>query len=713
MSRPDANRIALRAIRSILDAAHPFETTVVDKPVTVEVSRIPQRPWPDFARAVTEAEDGAWPRGVGVRARWDGGQVGLLVDCRSWTSGDHVGLVGLVVRLENAQRELLWITLPHSLANAADGDEATAKASFAISKRKHASPNHDAVKAGAELLKELVRKSGLPILSRSVSGAFTVRVPGGEVLPDARTAFERLVRLALYKLDFFDFGEGVAQRGRPLIDHPVLDRMRALHEVGSVSEDEADEEEEADELLNETSAIGSSLNLILYGPPGTGKTFEIQRDLLPMYVVAGRQEPGELLDVDRDTASNWTWYEIVAVALHDLGGRADVPTISRHPVVRAKYASGRATTSIAHHVWRALQRHAISASTTVNVARRAAYQVFDKHVDSTWFFPEGPPPDVFFFLEDNSHSSKGSRDEHRYTFVTFHQSFGYEDFIEGIRPSVIEEEDPDEARLVYKLEDGIFLRAAQDALSLSGYEGSLDDFCRLSTDDRTKQLEGAPRYGLFIDEINRGNVSRIFGELITLIEPDKRLGAENEVIVTLPYSRRRFGVPSNLQLVGTMNTADRSVEALDTALRRRFEFKEVPPRPELLDFEVDGGVHVGKLLATFNRRIAKLLDRDHRIGHAYFMPLVDDPSLDRLKRIFRNAVIPLLQEYFFGDWGRIGLVLGKEFVVRHDSAGSVFADFQHDDSEVLDQRVSYEMADIDGLSNLAFRRIYEDVAADD
>ncbi|GJA17838.1 AAA family ATPase [Aeromonas caviae] len=158
---------------------------------------------------------------------------------------------------------------------------------------------------------------------------------------------------------------------------------------------------------------------------------------------------------------------------------------------------------------------------------------------------------------------------------------------------------------------------------------------------------------LIIDEINRGNVSRIFGELITLIEPSKRAGAAEALSTTLPYSKQPFSVPDNLYLIGTMNTADRSLAGLDIALRRRFVFREMPPRPQLLDDIEVAGVNIGQLLRVMNQRIEVLLDRDHCLGHAYFMPLKGDPTLARLESILRSQILPLLQEYFFEDWQRI------------------------------------------------------------
>lgn len=164
-------------------------------------------------------------------------------------------------------------------------------------------------------------------------------------------------------------------------------------------------------------------------------------------------------------------------------------------------------------------------------------------------------------------------------------------------------------------------------------------------------------YVLIIDEINRGNVSSIFGELITLIEPDKRKGEPEELSAILPYSKKRFSVPKNLHILGTMNTADRSVEALDTALRRRFSFEEILPKPSLLTNE-PGGISMKELLTVMNERIEVLVDRDHTIGHAFFM---NNNSLDDLRNTFANKVIPLLQEYFYGDYGKMEMVIGSAF----------------------------------------------------
>lgn len=179
-----------------------------------------------------------------------------------------------------------------------------------------------------------------------------------------------------------------------------------------------------------------------------------------------------------------------------------------------------------------------------------------------------------------------------------------------------------------------------------------------SQDEQITVEENNKNYVFIIDEINRGNISKILGELITLIEPTKRLGAPEQMKVRLPYSKEEFGVPQNVYLLGTMNTADRSVAMMDTALRRRFRFIEMMPNVELLQGIKVGNIDIEKMVDTINKRIEVLYDREHTIGHAYFMELKNEPTIESLENIFKNAIIPLLQEYFYEDYSKIQLILG-------------------------------------------------------
>ncbi len=225
--------------------------------------------------------------------------------------------------------------------------------------------------------------------------------------------------------------------------------------------------------------------------------------------------------------------------------------------------------------------------------------------------------------------AKAFTDPDKVKMVTFHQSFAYEEFVEGIKPVIVE------GQVAYDVVDGVFKRICQAA--------------RENPDSQ---------YLLIIDEINRANIAKVLGELITLIEDDKRLGQANEVQVTLPYSGKPFGVPHNLTLLGTMNTADRSIALLDLALRRRFTFVEMAPDPTLLNPDV-AGVNLQSLLLRLNKRVAALLDRDHQIGHSYLMGADD---ADGLHFAWYRRVVPLLQEYFYGDGERLQAVLGNAFV---------------------------------------------------
>ncbi|MBW1619549.1 AAA domain-containing protein [Empedobacter falsenii] len=410
------------------------------------------------------------------------------------------------------------------------------------------------------------------------------------------------------------------------------------------------------------------LNQILYGPPGTGKTYSLKQKFFDLFTV--RENSLSREQFLNELVKPLSWWQVITIVLLDIN-KARVTEIYDHELIKIK-ESQSASKTIVPTIWGQLQAHTIKECQHVNVEKRQNPLYFSKDENSNWTIDLQLVKDLYpeiIEIYDSFKNFNPSPDKliKNYEFITFHQSYSYEDFMEGIKPDLENEE----GELKYKIEDGIFKRIA----------------------DRAKR-DPFNKYALFIDEINRGNVSQIFGELITLIEEDKRLGNKEALEVTLPYSKEKFGVPSNLYIIGTMNTADRSVEALDTALRRRFVFEEMPPKYDLEGLQQElFGFKAGEILKTINQRIEKLLDRDHQIGHAYFIKKNETTIIDS----FYKNIIPLLQEYFFGDYGKIGLVLGKGFI-RDDSEfkenkveTSFFASFSYDNAEDFENRISYRV----------------------
>ncbi len=285
-----------------------------------------------------------------------------------------------------------------------------------------------------------------------------------------------------------------------------------------------------------------------------------------------------------------------------------------------------------------------------------------------------------------------------YKFITFHPSYSYEEFVEGLKP-----ENNEDGQITYRVEEGIFKKICRDAFNAlmdsAGIETrweSREDLPELNEKDREKIKDKVsagsfPKFFLIIDEINRGDISKIFGELITLLEADKRLFADNELTVILPYSKKKFGIPPNLYIIGTMNTADRSIALIDVALRRRFGFVEVPPSYSVLlrelglnkdsiteekAIEILEGWKENELredikklairvLYTLNQKIQLIYDRDHQIGHSYFLKLKDG-NIETLRQVWYCEVVPLLQEYFYNDWEKLKYLLKGGFVEELD-----------------------------------------------
>ncbi|HAA1895872.1 TPA_asm: AAA family ATPase [Campylobacter jejuni] len=397
---------------------------------------------------------------------------------------------------------------------------------------------------------------------------------------------------------------------------------------------------------------------------------------------------------------------------------------------------------------------------------------------------------------ENRDEKKAKFDEYvkngQIVFTTFHQSYGYEEFVEGIKPRIDSKENSKEVE--YEIKDGIFKELCKKALDnykvslltqeefvkSEDLENKIEIFLdelvdqqkfiekiqsggfkleeynekyRIITDDTNANLylnleifktllenkdkiingrsikqilnnkhrrqidsyyfqlvklfkereqdykvDNNPSekpelkpYIIIIDEINRGNVSKIFGELITLIEASKRIGEKEELKVTLPYSGKEFGVPKNVYIIGTMNTADRSITSLDTALRRRFEFIEMMPDVSKLSMDCEG-INLQELLKAINTRIEYLLDREKTIGHAFFVSV---ENLEDLKKVFQNKIIPLLQEYFYNDYALINEVLNHNGMIKEDKKDDKYLQKIKNLDSVNSERSIYNIASFD------------------
>lgn len=493
------------------------------------------------------------------------------------------------------------------------------------------------------------------------------------------------------------------------LETSIQERSKPLFEKYGNNKNNKDDENEGDTMPNTPTTKNPPLNQILYGPPGTGKTYNTINKALEILGYGVQDDDKSKITLD---------YDKIKQKLQE--------------IAKSEYTKALNLENLDYKNKRELTK----------------------------------------LLFDYYHKNE------QIEFITFHQSFSYEEFVEGIKPNTDNPEN-----MVYEVQDGIFkkicekaliddnkkinilrknieiyrndmiktIKQTQQPLNYQGVEFKITDEAKdiladnlafviqvgnlkqildkmqnfenidkiieevLSNyvDDKSKLLDYVKRYKAFIDyientllkpepyiliidEINRGNISKILGELITLIEPSKRIGADEELRVSLPYSANEFdggkgfGVPKNLYIIGTMNTADRSIALLDTALRRRFEFVEMMPEPELLEIiKVENSeINLQMLLEKMNARIEFLLDREHTIGHAFFFEKAKfykkdklewyELTLESLKEIFVKKIIPLLQEYFYDDYAKIDAVLNGNGMVKDFSKNDLQVNLSDD-----------------------------------
>lgn len=405
-----------------------------------------------------------------------------------------------------------------------------------------------------------------------------------------------------------------------------------------------------DKDMHMENKINQPLNQILYGPPGTGKTYSTS-DIVKNILSSNKKSINKrsLKEITQETP----WWQAIALSMYQ-NNKDKKYKVSELELLLKDYIPLKNNKTVKNKIWEQLQKHTDFSSETVFAKDRNEPYVFDKSKDSEWFLTEKGKNYIEDQLINEEQISVIDDTTDKYVgFITFHQSYSYEEFVEGIKPSM------KDGQIQYIIKNGIF-----------------KEMCIKANTDPLNN------YVIVIDEINRGNISKIFGELITLIENDKRIvpnGANdiddydlnldntsksgNSIVVNLPYSQKEFGVPSNLYILGTMNTSDRSIASIDIALRRRFRFVEMMPRPEVLINENNQplmveNINLQNLLKTINERISYILDRDHQIGHSYFMNW-KNYDMTTLKNVWFDEIIPLLNEYFYSDWDKLQAILGK------------------------------------------------------
>ena len=436
--------------------------------------------------------------------------------------------------------------------------------------------------------------------------------------------------------------------------------------------------------MPDMSSTHEPTNIIYTGVAGTGKTYRLLQiakqytDCLPE--TDNEALLGQLLQ-------SLSWRDVVCLIFLDLQSKKQdlvkVPELVNHIFFATKALQNDREKNLSNTAWSVLQMHSPTTSDTVSYKNRASQAYFDKDSSGAWYLlPESRglltelSQQLAEFKQaqrDHQTNQNQSMGQQRFSMVSFHQAYGYEEFVEGIRPMIgrsthNNNSHSNQTQMSYGIQDGAFLTLCQRAA-------------------RDPQR----RYAMLIDEINRANVSRVFGELLSLIEPDKRAGKPNAMTVNLAYSGRAFSVPENVDIYATMNTQDHSLAPLDMALRRRFRFIDCPPQPELLptigensntsDLLPTNIIDLGQLLTGLNTRITQTLGAEAQLGHAFLFSIDD---LAQLQTALVEQIIPQLAQ---SAGGQVAIL---QYIFR-DEQQPLRTQFIHDSQTVMSHDLHHSL----------------------
>ncbi len=385
-------------------------------------------------------------------------------------------------------------------------------------------------------------------------------------------------------------------------------------------------------------------NIIYTGVAGTGKTYRLQQIAKQYTEFLPTATQDDLL---KNLVEPLSWREVICLVFLDERKKGKsllkVAEITNNLFFVTKLKINQREKAIANTAWSTLQQFSPADSKNVLVKNKSSQSYFDKDDSSNWFLLADSLPllaDLQNKLDDYQVAIHSQFQPNylqpkleRFSFVSFHQAYGYEEFVEGIRPHIA-----DNGQMSYRVESGAFLRLCQQAKN-----------------------DPSHRYAMLIDEINRANVARVFGELMSLIEPTKRAGQIDSLSVNLAYSRQPFSVPSNVDIYATMNSQDHSLAPLDMAFRRRFEFIECQPQPQLLGKVManEAEIDLAKLLTALNERILQNLAKDSQLGHSFLWGI---DSLPALSAAFSQSIIPQVAQACQHHGQILQAIFGQRFI---------------------------------------------------